>query len=146
MFRSKVVCLEEILCPAFPIIHVHCIPITPNGPSSLVSMYQCIAIVSICVADDVIFPWYFSFMDLRCDLSAKIAKCFKSIVLCSLNPEGTVRDGGWGIVMSRSWSLVTGWLVCFVGGDKHIMMSAGCLGGSSGISPVGSMTDVSLCD
>lgn len=88
--------------------------------------------MSICVADDVFFPWYFSFMDLRCDLSAKIARCF--------NPGGTVRDGGWGIVMSRSCSLVTGWLVCFVGGDRRIMMSAGLFVGASGISPVGSMT------
>ena len=32
-----------------------------------------VAIVSIYVADNVVLPWYFSFMDVMCDLSAKIA-------------------------------------------------------------------------
>ena len=35
------------------------------------------AMVSVCVADDVILPWYFSFMDVMCDLSANIAGVFK---------------------------------------------------------------------
>ena len=38
-----------------------------------------VAIVSICVADVVVFPWYFSFMDAMCDLSAKNARVFKLI-------------------------------------------------------------------
>ncbi len=38
-----------------------------------------VAIVSICVADVVVFPWCFSFMDAMCDLSAKNARVFKLI-------------------------------------------------------------------
>ena len=80
-------------------------------------------------------------MDAMCDLSANIARFFK-LIRRSWSPLGgcTVSDGGWGIVMSRRCSLATGWFVCFPdGGERRIMMSAGCLVGASGISPVGSM-------
>ena len=53
---------------------------------------------------------------------------------------GTGNDGGCGIVMSRSCDFTTGWFVCFVGGERRIMMSAGCLVGASGMSPTGSVT------
>ena len=56
-----------------------------------------VAIVSVCVADDVVLPWYLSFMDARCDLSAKIARC-SGLIRRSLSPcGGTVSDGGWGM-------------------------------------------------
>ncbi len=51
-----------------------------------------VAIVSICVADDVVLPWHFSFMDAMCDLSAKIARVFK-LIRCSSSPVGAVSDG-----------------------------------------------------
>ena len=95
-----------------------------------------VAIVSVCVADDVVFPWYFSFMDVMCDLSAYDARFFKSIRRSF--PVGI--DGGCGMVTSKSCSLVMGRFVCFAGGDRRIMMSAGRLVGASGINPVGSMT------
>ena len=50
-----------------------------------------VAIVSICVVDDVV-PWYFSFMDMMCNLSANIARAFKLIRSPFLSPVGT--DGG----------------------------------------------------
>jgi hypothetical protein len=98
-----------------------------------------VAIVSICVADVVVFPWHFSFMDAMCDLSAKNARVFKLIRLSSSLWGGTVSDGGWGAAMSRSCGFATGWFVCFAGGERRIMMSAGRLPGASGMSPVGSM-------
>jgi hypothetical protein len=52
----------------------------------------------------------------------------------------TRNDDGWGIVMSRSCNFRTGWFVCFVGGERRIMISAGRLVGASGMSPIGSMT------
>jgi hypothetical protein len=96
--------------------------------------------VSICVADVVVLPWYLSFMDAMCDLSAYNARVFKLIRRSSSPAGSTVRDGGCGIVMSRSCSLATGWFVCFAGGERRIMMSAGRLVGASGMSPIGSMT------
>lgn len=60
--------------------------------------------VSVCVADDVVlFDVYFSLsmLDVRCDLSANIARCSK-LIRGSLNPEGTIEDGGWVEVMSSS--------------------------------------------
>ena len=42
--------------------------------------------------------------------------------------------------MSRSCSFATGWFVCFAGGERRIIVSAGRLVGASGMSPVGSMT------
>jgi hypothetical protein len=99
-----------------------------------------VAIVSICGADVVVFPWHFSFMDAMCDLSAKNARVFKLIRRSSSPWGGAVSDGGWGVAMSRSCSFATGWFVCFAGGERRIMMSAGRLAGASGMSPVGSMT------
>ena len=97
------------------------------------------AMVSVCVADDVVLPWYFSFMDVRCDLSASVARV-SGLIRRSSSPWGVVEDGGCGIVMSSSWSFVIGWFVCFAGGDRRIIMSAGLLVGASGMSPVGSRT------
>jgi hypothetical protein len=99
-----------------------------------------VAIVSICVADIVVFPWCFSFMDAICHLSANAARVFKLIRRSSSPWGGTVSDGGWGAAMSRSYSFVTGWFVCFAGGERRIMMSAARLAGASGMSPVGSIT------
>jgi hypothetical protein len=101
-----------------------------------------VAIVSICVADVVVFPWYFSFMDAMCDLSANSnARGFQVDQTFVESMGDAVRDGGWGAAMSRSCSFVTGWFfVCFAGGERQIMMSAGRLAGASGMSPVGSMT------
>ena len=97
-----------------------------------------VALVSICVADDVVLPWYLSFMDAMCDLSAWNARFFESIRQL-LSPFGTIVDGGWGMVIFRSCSFAIGWFVCFAGGERRIMMSAGRLVGASGMSPVGSM-------
>ena len=70
-----------------------------------------VAIVSVCVADDVVLPWYLSFMDAMCDLSANNAR-FSGSIRRSLSPcLGTVSDGGCGIVMSRSWSFAIGLFV-----------------------------------
>jgi hypothetical protein len=97
------------------------------------------AMVLVCVADDVVLPWHSSFMDARCDLSANNAR-FSGLIRRSLSPcWGTVSDGGWGVVMLRSWSLAMSWFVCLVGGDRRITMSAGHLEGASGMSPVGSI-------
>ena len=100
-----------------------------------------VAIVSsVCVVDDVILPWYFSFMEVMCDLSANIARVFKSI-RHSDSPVGT--GGGCGMVTSKSCSFAMDWLVCFASGDsisrRIIISAAGRLVGASGISPVGSM-------
>ena len=95
-----------------------------------------VAIVLVCGADDIILPWYFSFMEVMCDLSASIASIFKSI-RCSLSPVGT--GGGCGIVTSKTCSFVMDWFVCFASGDRRIGISAGPLMDASGISPIGSM-------
>ncbi len=95
--------------------------------------------VSVCVADDVVLPWYFSFMDVRCDLSAKNARVF-GLIRRSLSPGGTGSDGGCGIVMSSSCSFAVGFPVCLAGGERRIIISAGRLAGASGMSPVGSIT------
>ena len=95
-----------------------------------------VAIVSVCVEDDVVLPWYFSFMDVMCDLSANSARVFKSIRR-SLSPVGT--GGGCGMVTSKSYSFAMGWFACFAGGDRRIIISAGRLVSASAISPVGSM-------
>jgi hypothetical protein len=55
-----------------------------------------VAIVSIYVADVVVFPWCFSFMDAMCDLSANNARVFKLIRRSSSPWGGTVSDGGVG--------------------------------------------------
>ena len=47
-----------------------------------------VVIVLICVTDLVVLPLYFSFMDMMCDLSANIARVFKS-----LSPEPLMVDG-----------------------------------------------------
>jgi hypothetical protein len=98
-----------------------------------------VAIVSVCVDDDVVLPWYLSFMDAMCDLSAYNARFFGSIRRSLFPIGGTGNDGGCGIVMSRSCNFTTGWFVCFVGGERRIMMSAGRFVGASGMSPIGSM-------
>ena len=95
--------------------------------------------VSVCVADDVVLPWCFSLMDVRCDLSAKNARVF-GLIRRSLSPGGTDSDGGCGMVMSRSCSFAVGFPVCLAGGERRIIISAGRLAGASGMSPVGSMT------
>ena len=54
-----------------------------------------VATVSVCVADGhFLLPWYFSFMDVMCNLSSNIARIIKSI-RCSLSPVGA--DGGCGL-------------------------------------------------
>ena len=40
--------------------------------------FSIVAIVSVCVADDIVLLWYFSFMDVMCDLLADITRIFKS--------------------------------------------------------------------
>jgi hypothetical protein len=112
-----------------------------NGMRAQLRSVLIVAIVSICVADVVVFPWCFSFMDAMCYLSAKNTRVFKLIRRSSSPWGGAVSDGGcWGTVMSRSCSFATGWFVCFAGGERRIMMSAGRLAGASGMSPVGSTT------
>ena len=44
-----------------------------------VVLFWIVAIVLVCVADDAVLPRYFSFVDVLCDLSANIARVFKSI-------------------------------------------------------------------
>ena len=68
--------------------------------------------VSLSVADDVVLPRYFSFIDVMCDLSANIARVFKSIRR-SLSPVDT--GGGCGMVTSKSKSCrVSRWVGLFV--------------------------------
>ena len=91
--------------------------------------------MSVCVTDDVVLPWYFSFvLDVMWDLSADIARVFK-LTRGSLSPVGT-DDGGCEMVTSKSCSLAMGGLICFPGGKRQIITSAGCLVGASGINPV----------
>ena len=68
------------------------------------------AIVAVCVADDVVLPWYFSLMDMMCDLSANIARVFNPI-RPSLSPVGT--DGGYRVVSFKSCSLAHGFVRFF---------------------------------
>ena len=94
-----------------------------------------VAVVSVCVADDVVLPWYLSFMDVMCDLSAKIAMVF-NLIRRSLSPVGVCTDSGYG---SKSCSLAMGLFVCFAGGERWIIIAAGSLIAASRINPVGSM-------
>ena len=45
----------------------------------VISFGVIVAIMSVCVADDVVLPSYISFMDVLCDPSANIARFFKLI-------------------------------------------------------------------
>ena len=60
--------------------------------------------------DDVVLPWYFSFMDMIRYLPANIARVPK-LIRCSLSPVGS--DGGCGMVTSKSCSWSMSWFVCF---------------------------------
>ena len=93
--------------------------------------------MSVCVADDVVLPWCFSFMDVMCDVSANIARVFKSI-RGSLSPV-VCTDGGCGMVTCKSCSLAIGCFLCSAGGERWIIISAGRLVGAFGINPIGSM-------
>ena len=75
--------------------------------------------VSICVPDDIILPWYFSFMNVMCDLSKNIARAFK-LISHSLSPVGT--DGGCCMVTSKKsdglvrlfWRRKAGLYICWL--------------------------------
>ena len=59
------------------------------------------AVVPGYITDDVVLPWYFSFMDMTHYLSANIARVF-NLIRRSLSPVGS--DGGCGMVTSKSCS------------------------------------------
>ena len=75
-------------------------------------------VVPISVADDVVLPWHFSFMDrMMCDLSAKIAKGLK-LIRSSLSSVDT-NCGRWGIIVTfKCCSVATDWFVCFDPGER----------------------------
>jgi hypothetical protein len=56
-----------------------------------------VAIVSISVADVVVFPWNFSF------IYEKLCKVFQVDQQTLLKCVYRLKDGGWGMVISRSW-------------------------------------------
>jgi hypothetical protein len=111
MVCSMVVCLVEMLCLVFLGKYISSVSqssqvVNRDWDQGVIAFGDRGDCVNLCSCRNVVLPWHFSFMDVRCDLLANIARRLMSIRR-SLNPGGAVNEGGWGVAMSSSRSFAT---------------------------------------